>query len=104
MTTYYVLEEEHSYSHYSDEGGGGGSHKTILAVDDSEQKLIDRWNAHCKKKADEVKDKHVSYSRYLPKPFEAGKKRVSYNGSTGGGYASSTYYVTVKPFKAFDSI
>lgn len=104
MTTYYILEEEHVYGHYSDEGGGGGTHKRILAVDTSEQALMDRWNAHCQKEADKVKDKHPSYARNLPQPFEFGETRVSYNGSTGGGYASSRYYVTIKPFQAFDQI
>lgn len=101
MAAYFILEEEHHYSHH--DGGGSGTYKRILAIGGSEKELIDRWNEYCKLRADEVKDKHPSYSWYLPKPIEAGKNKVSYNGSTGGGYASSSYHVHVKPFEAFDA-
>lgn len=86
----FALYESFSGSHYDD--GGTDSRKTLLAIDYSVKALRDRWNA---------KVKTEKSGREKSPLFKTGTE-LKYSGSTGGGYASVSYRVTIEEYKPWD--
>lgn len=93
-----ALHETRICGNYED---GDSERHRLLAVDTTREALRDRWNAWQKEKCAEAALQHGDQHRYLPPPFRDGE-RLTYPGSTGGGYSSVQYIITIEPFEQFD--
>lgn len=97
----YGLYKSRSASHYDDYGTDGSSQ--LMAISDSEQDLVDRWNVYVQGQRDQYDRDypnhqcHWKLSALYGVEIERGKLGASWCGSTGGGYASVSYSVKIKP-------
>jgi len=99
----YGLYKSRSASHYDDYGTD--SSLQLLAVSDSEQDLVDRWNVYVQGQRDDYDSRYPKreypplgqYPYYMESFIECGKLTAGWVGSTGGGYSSVSYGVKIKP-------
>lgn len=89
-------------SGYDDEPGS--EYDELLAIDDSAENLVNRWNAHQDAARQKLRDKgcHISYIRGVPPNFAEGLTILNYSGNTGGGWRHVDHTISIKLVKQFD--
>lgn len=90
------LYEHSSRSYYE---GGGDDWTNLVAIDTSREALRERWNNDIQRRLDEVKGQHESYKRYIPPKLMDHEDKTNWAGSTGGGCASVSYRLEIKPIE-----